>query len=450
MNRVLFLVMCGCLIILASCDKDNFIGRELLPDEDLLNSTQVDTFRVVTWTDRDDSVVTSQNVFYALGALNNERYGKSTASIYAQVRLPAANLFFGDEPGVDSVVITLDYSGYHGDTSVLHNVNVYRLTEPMFSGRNYHSDDRFRYMPVPVGKKSDFKANVLDSVTLADGSKWEPHLRIPVFKTFGENIVALDSTILASDTSFIEYLQGICIAPDTTGGFANGVMYFDMASSISGLRIYYHNSEADSLSILFPFTGVKSNGFTHQYGAENDAYNALMNPDTTIGDAFTYVQGFAGMRTIIKLPTIKDLVDVSINKAELTFTMTNDGGRYYPAPPKVQLVQLDSTGHNFYYIALYSYELYSSIIDDNFGATDIGGVAVKTKRDETGRVVYEYRYNITKHIQEILDGDIDNNGFALICYPGNRVPNAVTLGGPQCGRELYRPRFSITYTTINK
>lgn len=450
MNRVLFLLMCGWMVILASCDKENFIGKDLLPEEDLLNSERIDTFHIVTYTDRDDSVVTSQNRFYALGTLSNDRYGNSTASIYAQLRLPAANLFFGESPVVDSVVLTMDYSSYHGDTSLQHSVNIYRVAEPMLTTRNYHNDERFRTLPIPIGRKVNFKANLFDSLTLADGSKWEPHLRINLFNSFGTNLINLDSTFLTSDTAFIEYLQGICIQPDTTAGFSNGIMSFDLASSISGVRVYYRNAEADSLSILFPFTGVKTNYFTHQYGPETDAYTALSAPDTTNGDAFTYVQGFGGLRTIVKLPTITDLQDVSVNKAELVLTMTNDGARFFPAPPKVGLVALDSLGRNFYYVNLYSFELYSTILDDNFGQTDIGGIAIKTTHDATGRTVYEYRYNITRQVQDIIDGDLENHGFALICYPGNRVPNAVTLGGPQCVREEFRPRFSITYTTINK
>ncbi|HMU69057.1 MAG TPA: DUF4270 family protein, partial [Chitinophagales bacterium] len=257
MNRALTLLMCGCIVILTSCDKDNFIGKDLLPDEDFLNSEQIDTFKIITYTDFDDSVVTSQNVFYALGSLDNQRYGKATASIYSQVLLPANNLFFGDAPEVDSVVLTLDYSGYYGDTTLYHSLNVYRMSEPMQSGRNYHSDDKFRHIPVPIGRKSNFKVNMLDSVMLADSSLWEPHLRIPMYNTFGTNIINLDSTILASDTSFLEYLQGIYITPDTSAGYSNAIMYFDMASDISGLRIYYHNSEADSLSVMLPLTGTK-------------------------------------------------------------------------------------------------------------------------------------------------------------------------------------------------
>ncbi len=450
MKQAVFIFIGGLLLLTAACRKSNFIGEELLPDEDFLNSERVDTFKIVTYTDLNDSVVTSQNIFYALGSLTSETYGKSMAGIYTQVKLPTNNLYFGESPVVDSVVVTLDYAGYYGDTTATHSVNVYRMYERMQPGRLYYSDKKFHVLPVAIGHKTNFRANLKDSVMLADSSVFEPHLRIKLFDGFGQNIVGLDSTYLENDTSFQDFLQGIYIEPDTLlAGHSKGTMYFDMSSSLSGLRIYYHNTEADSLSITFPFTGIKTNYFTHTYPAASPIANALAAPDTTNGDAFTYVQGFDGVRTIVKFPTIKNLEDVSINKAELILTATTTDGRMYAPPPKIQLLQLDSTGHNFYYLALYSIETYSSIVDDNFGLSDIGGTIVK---DETqpGRVVYQYKYIITQHIQEILEGSVDNYGFALVCQPGNRIPNAVTLGGAGSDRINYKPYLSITYTTINK
>ena len=89
-------------------------------------------------------------------------------------------------------------------------------------------------------------------------------------------------------------------------------------------------------------------------------------------------------------------------------------------------------------------------MDDNFGGTDIGGTIVETVSEETGRTVYQYKFIITRHIQEMLEGSIDNYGFALSCIPGNRIPNAVTLGGVNSPRANFKPYLSITYTTINK
>lgn len=451
MNKAVFLLIGGLIVLTASCRKDNFIGENLLPEEDFLNSSRVDTFKMITYTTIDDSIVTSQNPFYALGSIESDVYGKSTAGIFGQLLLPANNLFFGDDPQVDSIVLTLDYASYYGDTTSTHCVSVFRMIEPLFSGKNYNSDQQFRHLPIPVGKKNEFRANTRDSVVLADGSQWEPHLRINLFDAFGQNIVNLDSSVLESDTTFLQYLQGLYISSDTlTNGYSKGLMYFDMSSEITGVRIYYKNTEADSLSVLFPFAGVKTNYFKNTYPEATEVYNALINPDTLNGDAFTYVKGFTALRTIVKIPTLTDLKDVSINKAELIFTATSDDGFLYNPPPKLILIPQDSTGHNNYFFALYSEEYYSTIIDDNFGGTDIGGTLLKSVSPETGRTIYQYKFIITRHVQEMLEGSLDNYGFALSCIPGNRIVNAVTLGGINSPRANYKPYLSITYTTINK
>ncbi len=450
MKNAALIIFGGLIVLTASCRKSNFIGEELLPDEDFLNSTRVDTFKIVTYTEHDDSIVTSQNVFYALGSISSETYGNSSGNIYAQVLLPTNNLFFGDAPGIDSVVLTLDYAGYYGDAEAKQNISVYRMTEKLEAGRLYYSDAKFHILPVQIGKKTEFVPNLTDSVILGDGSAFEPHLRIKLSNSFGQNLLDLDSTDLENDSSFVRFLQGIYITADTlTNGFSDGMMYFDMASSLTGLRIYYHNTEADSLTVSLPLNGVKTNHFTHSYPDATPVHDLLLTPDTENGDAVTFVQGFGGLRTIVKFPTLQNLQDVSVNKAELILTVTRYDGRNFAPPPKIQLIQLDSTGNNFYYIALYSIEVYSSIVDDNFGTNNIGGVVIKAESD-AGRTVFQYRYIITEHVQEILQGSLENYGFALICQPGNRIPNAVTLGGVQSERDFFKPSLSITYTTINK
>ncbi len=447
--RILFVFM-AILALTESCRKQNFIGEDLLPEEDLLNSERIDTFTITTFTDIDDSVVTSQNVFYTLGSINSDIYGKSTAGIYAQLLMPTNNLNFGADSTLDSIVLTLDYAGYYGDEDAEHSVSVFRMIERMESGRLYYSDTRFHVLPVPIGKKTDFVPNLGDSVTLAYGGPLEPHLRIKLFDSFGQSIINQDSTVLDNDTTFLEFLKGIYIETDTfTSGYSNGMMYFDMASTLSGVTLYYHNAEADSLKVTFPFTGVKSNRFTHSYPETSIVHDPITSPNTIDGEPLTYVQGLGGLRTIVKIPSLENLKDVSINNAEITFYLVGGTSADFPAPPKLMLVQLDSAYHNFYYLALYNYEIYSSIIDDVFGSHDIGGIPSK-QEDRFGRSPLIVKYNITRHVQEIIEGSIDNNGFALICFPGNRIPNSVTLAGNQSQLLINKPYLSITYTTVNK
>ena len=438
----------GMITLSESCRKPNFIGDELLPEEDLLNSSRIDTFQIITYTDYEDSVVTSQNTFYALGSLNSDVYGKSTAGIYTQIKLPTNNLNFGEGAEIDSIVLTMDYSAFYGDAEAQQSISVYRMTEHMQPGRLYYSDTRFHVLPVALGKKT-FVPNLTDSVVLNNGVAQEPHLRIKLYDSFGSNIINLDTLVLENDTTFLSFLPGFYIEPDTSAGYSNSMMYFDMLSSLSGVSVYYHNTEADSLNVRFPFSGIKTNRFTHNYPSEAAVTPYLNSPNTTIGDPVTYVQGLGGLRTIVKIPTIENLQDVSINKAELTVYVAGGSSSQFPSPPKLLLTQLDSSGHNFYYLQLYSYEIYSSIVDDVLGTNEIGGEPT-TITDRYGTPALVCKYNITRHVQEIIEGSITNYGFSLTCFPGNRIANSLTLAGSDCLRFTNRPYLTITYTTINK
>jgi hypothetical protein len=174
-------------------------------------------------------------------------------------------------------------------------------------------------------------------------------------------------------------------------------------------------------------------------------------PDTS-GANETFVQGFGGLKTIVQIPYLENLADVSINKAEITFTVSGETDSIFAAPPQLLFVQTDSLLNNFYYLALYTEEFYFSIIDQSLGLDnflEIGGT-LTSEYNRYGQLENVYKYNITRHVQEVIEGTIQNNGFALIAYPGNRIPNAVTLEGTNSTDTTLKPYLNITYTTINK
>ncbi len=448
-SAILFLIAGALIFFNQSCRKPTNIGEELLPIEDLLNSEKIDTFQVITYTLPDDSVVTSQNLFYALGSLNSSVYGKTTAGFFAQVLLPTNNLTFGDGAITDSVVLTLDYAGFYGDISERQSVSIYRMLEPLESNRLYYSDTKFNTLPISLGNKKQFVPGVYDSVEI-NGVQNEPHLRIRLSEFFGNDIMS-DTLVLENDTTFLNYLHGLYVEADTSGGHSNGIMLFDLNSTISGLTIYYHNTISDSLSVRFPLTAVKTNYFTHSYDG-TDVQGELTMPATE-GAEQTFVQGFGGLKTIVEIPYLENLKDVSVNKAEITFTIAGETDSIFAAPPNILFVQTDSLLNNFYYLAIYSQEFYFSIIDQSFGTDflEIGGTLTSEYNRITGQLESVYKYNITRHVQEVIQGTIQNNGFALVAHPGNRIPNAVTLAGSNYTLEpALKPYLNITYTTINK
>lgn len=455
MNKApLLLFAGGFLLLTGACRKPTFIGDDLIPGEDYLSSQRIDTFTIKTYTLPDDSAVTSVNLFYSLGSMADQNdgeghsFGKTTASMYSQILLPTNDLNFGTNPHADSLVLTLDYAALYGDSTARHSLTVYKMLDQIQSQLLYHSDARFHINPVPVGKKVNFVPDIRDSVFLY-GFKTVPQLRIRMSDAFADQIITADTTELQNDTTFMDFLNGLYIEEDTfTAGYSNSIMLFDMTSSWSALTLYYHNDEGDSLFVALPF-GTCVNRFTHQYPPGSSPAAYLSNPDTS-GDDITFVQGFAGLRTFVEIPYLQNLEDISINKAQLTFTLPeNTIDSTFPPPAKMLIVQSDSLMHNYYYLALYSQDFYYSIVDQQLGFTDIGGT-LESQTDRFGQQVYVYQYDLTRHFQQIIDGKIPNRGFFLICYPGNRIPNAVTLCGSNYMDETRRPYLTITYTTVNK
>ncbi|MBC8046194.1 MAG: DUF4270 domain-containing protein, partial [Fimbriimonadaceae bacterium] len=369
MNK--FWIVCGVVLLLfsfVSCRKATFIGDDLIPGSDFLYSARADTFKIITNTLLDDSVATSFNIYHSLGSLNSTVFGKTSADIYTQILMPTSNLTFGANAVADSVVLTLDYAGLYGDSTAQHSLNVYKLVEDIDGSRLYYSNSKLHDLPILIGRKELFTPNLKDSVQEVD-DKFPPHLRIRLSDWFAADLLSIvnDSSRFRDNSTFTDYLKGILIETDVSSGYSNSTMYFDLANFISGMTIYYKNDSFDSLSIVFPFSGTKYNYFAHDY-AGSTAESYLLSPDTTNGDEEVFVQGFGGLKTYIQFPTLNNLQNVSINKAELTFTIPAAIGELdtvFEVPPSLLLVKADSLLKNDFDVISYSSELFYSLPDQS-------------------------------------------------------------------------------------
>ncbi len=450
MKRSLLMPAFAGLMLLAffSCRKSTFIGDELIPDGDFLNSERSDTFTIITQVLQDDSAVTNRNLFYSLGSINEgeqfDQFGKTFAHIYTQVNLPTNNLFLGDGAIADSAVLILDYAGLYGDSTAKHSVSVYKLIDDLNINQNYYSDTRLHYLPIAIGRKDDFIPNLKDSIQ-GYSFKYAPSLRIRLSDWFADELINQNDTIkFINDTTFTNFLKGLYIETDTAE-LSQSIMLFNMSSFISGITLYYKNATADSLSVSFPFNGPIINSYTHNFEG-SQASASLTNP-VEEEDSIIYLQGFTGLKTYIQIPYLENLEGVSINKAELTFTVINEPeSGLFALPPRLLFIESDTLLKNKYTFIDYGLEYYWSVVDQFISSYDYGG-ALDTLTEISGQQQSTYKFNLTRHFQEIIDGDIENNGFQLIVFPGYRIPNSVILGG---SGSIYEPKLSITYTHINQ
>ncbi len=426
------------LLIFPSCRKDNSnIGIDLIDDQ--LGVVFNDTLYLQTHTIREDSLPTSNRSVTSLGTYDDPVFGKTTASVYSQFLLSTSNPPFAGST-CDSVVLTVAFNNktFYG-TLDPQRFMVYQLTESFYKDSTYYSNDTLLMNSVPIGDVV-VTPNPFDSVVIL-GDSLTPQMRIRLSQSFGDYVLNASSSDLSSNTSFANYFKGIYITAlphTTTGRKAGGIMYLSWSDPSTRITIYYHNQfgshhdmDQQQYPLVIDQNTASFNHFEHDYSGRPAIDQQLLESDT-VGKDLVYVQGLSGLKTkfrVYDLMDLEDSGDIAINKAELVLredisTHDND----YQTPPKLALVALDSAGKQ---------QLLTDYLE---GETYFGGIYDAVKK--------EYRFNIARHLQELLNGEKTDYGLVLVVSGGAVSANRVVLGGGK-PTSPYKMRLRLAYTKLN-
>ncbi|HLG38791.1 MAG TPA: DUF4270 domain-containing protein [Chitinophagaceae bacterium] len=428
---------------ISSCKKKTpaDIGLPLLPGEDLLNAQFMDSLTLIAHTVKDDSLpIQSSSLKLTtslLGNINDPIFGITRASVFNQLSLSKTNPTFGTNPVLDSAVLSLVYNSgqYYGNLTP-QQFDVYELSEAIYKDSTYYSDDmRSYYSTQQIGSETVIP-NVTDSVHTADDTI-APHLRIhlstELFKHFIDTTSPLGYTSsYSTNLSFQNKFKGIYIKSSTTPVSGDGaVLYINIAHSNTRLTLYYHNT-TDTTSYYFGLNSecARFSHFEHDYSMTADIQSQLNDTNTSVAYDKVFVQPMAGVRTKITMPFINDLFKnekIAINKAELVLPVdANSVTTAFTAHPKLVATIADPT-------------LGPVFMPDYFeGATYFGGDYDSTKK--------EYRFNIARYVQQVLNGTRANQGLYIITNVRPTTANRVQLNG---GNALInRMRLKITFTPL--
>lgn len=433
-SRGLLLPLIG-FLFLQGCDNPGLIGLE---DQQFQNGTVIDTVSIVaktvpvqrTRTDNNLLIRDFSGFFYnpvnyrAVGHFKDPVFGSTDARTFSQVFSTGGH--FGSNPVLDSAVLILRYpprsvEAIYGDTLTRVNIIVNELTEDLIDTAAYYSDQLFETGQV-IGS-SDFIINRKDSIMLQaivkDGPdslvKSPPQLRIKLDEAyFTSRLLNIDTSILNNQKEFLEYFQGISLSMDSTALSSNGALIsFNLASEeASEIRLYYRtNDNADTLSKSFPINSAAAQtSYIHHNYSGTQVANVLNGAE----DDQLYIQSLQGLQTRLDFPYIENLTDsgnININKAELILSVIPGTGTNYSPIPKLTLHQ--GPGENGFI---------RHIIDTyaNFTvATLFSGVY----QEETST----YRFNITRYMQDVLNGDADGDSL-YVSVLNNVVQNNQMMG----------------------
>ncbi|MFT4756191.1 MAG: hypothetical protein ACI91R_000835 [Vicingaceae bacterium] len=446
MRKVLIL-SASFLLAFQACKKDG----ELVPEfeENTTFSYFSNSTNIQTVTRRGERVLADKIAVGLVGEYRDSSFGYSKSTIHIQPILSSNDPVFegsNEVITVDSVILSLEYGGHFGDTSVAQTFEVHRIDETLYIDSNdrYFSDyltviqpaplATINFTPQPTTRRVIIQPNNLGDTASAEVN---PQLRINLGNDLGNEIVGKQGgEEVLNSMNFVNYFKGLQISAVNNTSLTDNqaaILYFRLTASNTKMTIYYTairetNLVFDTLQRAADFpvsTGsVRFNTFEHDYSG-SAAESALQNQDSSFG----YVQAMAGLETVIKFPDLKDEFagKLLINKAELIIPAAN--GSYSIDVGKAEKLIVAERDND---------QELKFIPDFDLNSEFFGGEFDESKN--------EYKFNISRYIQSYLNGGQTENGLTLL-VSGSAVKadRAVILTGDNTDK---RVKLNLYYTNI--
>lgn len=417
------------LFILSSCQKDeNDIGIDL-QGTDQAGTVITDTFTINTYVDFDDSLRSTQTTRNLLGSYNDPELGFVKTGFYTQFRLSASDPNLGNQSTitVDSLVLSLEYAGFYGNTSA-QTIQVYRLTEDMDIDQDYYRfsslmNDGVNY----ESTGSAYYPKYYEPVVVGTDTL-SAHLRIKLDNALGQELVnAAFSGNMVDNETFTNYFKGFYLTVDNGNQSAGdgGIMYFNLLSQISKMTLYYtDNGTQKNFDFIMNENTARFNVYENDYSG---TYAEQVVNDKEKGNERFYIQSGA-LRGGIDFPHLKSLVDaegdIVVVKAELVLPAQITEGSPFYIPQELFLLELKDDGLQTFLL-------------DNYDPNHIGGLF-----DESSK---SYRFIITRYIQNILNGNSENSSLRLLSPKHFASVERVVFNGQQSNLKD-QPKLIVTYT----
>jgi len=345
------------ILLLSSCAKEpGKIGFVIQPEDSKLNVGFSDTTTIYGFSQLIDSIRSDKLNVNAFGSLRDPVFGGTTAGIYTQFILSVNGHDFGEDRQLDSLVLTLSYQGYYGDTATILTAHTYEMMSKIDKDSVYYSN-----LQLPVGAADysnySFLPKPNDSLVLLPSfDTVAPMLWLNLSDNstvLGNKLLNATEADMEDSDAFQDFFYGLFVQSQPV--YDDGTMlYFGLAAANSKLTIYYSNSEQDSLRFDYLVTTSTAtvNKYEHSYNSADALFQSqVILGDTTLGAQQLYAQGYGGVQSIIKLPYMNKWArrkNVAINEAKLVLPGISTD-EFFGAPSQMYLLEIGEDGkdHSF-------------------------------------------------------------------------------------------------------
>ena len=352
--------LCATLLIF-SCTDPNLIGLEVQPPSDgisVLLTSNKNNLKLSTISE--DSLRSDETSTLLLGAIYDPVFGDNQAEFATQFMLPFSNVDVGDSLMVDSVILSLSYSGSYGENNQLFNITVNEISESIFKDSTYYSKYDVIYS-TQLATLDFVPFNMEDSV-MVGGEMKVPHLRLKLDNNLGERILDESGTAnLEDNEQFVEFFKGVYVTASIPTFSGGAIAYFSPTAANTKLSIYYHSPNVDSLSLDFSLSG--------------DA--ARVN--------------------LFNEKDMSQLLQQTINRVNLSFELDGSDTADFSPHGRMYLVRVDEQGKDYFLI--------DYIVE---GEEHFGG------KVENGK----YTFNVTRYFLQLLNNEDYTNKLYLVAAGG--------------------------------
>ena len=237
------------------------------------------------------------------------------------------------------MTIPLDTIGLYGDTTAIHNFELFSLNETLSDIDTFSTDDFFDYNPGSIGGNT-FVPNPRDSLDVynpeLDSTVLErSHIRIPITDmNYSNSLISQTQDAEGNDTTFREQVFGFALKSSTD---ENSFVSLNMSNSVAAqteVNVYYQNNGSKAL-YSYPIGAIRSYAFEHDLlGSEAES---SIN-DQTYADSLLFIQGMRGPNIEVDISSLKNLKAGSVNYARLDFNVAAQTGANENSQPPIERI----------------------------------------------------------------------------------------------------------------
>ena len=394
-------------ILFSSCQKDVELEDSTLnPGNELIISGS-DDFVFSTSTIREEPLEGVRQNVVPLGKIKEQRFGEMKASFYTNFRLTVTGFDPEGSVTLDSAFFYFKYNNTYGPFLEDISIEVYELNQEL-------NTDNFTTNAEVLNTKPDIIASV-NNLNIEAGQ--EGVLRIPISQNFAQGFVdGFGTSIFANNDGLRAFFKGVYVTIADNSG-EDGLLYLNLTDNDTKFRIYFNAPSSIDSVYDFEITNQAAwlTQYTHDYTGSD--VELLLNTPLENHETF-YVSAYSGTKGVFQIPDLTVLDNAIINKAEISFYQTDVGSplsTQFPAPLNLFLFlnNPDGTVNVLPGVSLNELE-------------DFGGQRALVEVD--GLTTFQYKFNITEYIQEIVNGSDISTDLSLSVLNVNSG-DRVKLGG---------------------